>query len=258
VGVAAWALHGGAGDSAEPGTPASRGPAEGADAVRRIEELETRLRRLEAIVEERPGGGTAAGGGAAASSPVGPDGNPVDPAHREPLRALVRELVREAREAEVAEAAAAGKQPAPPGAERKPPLSQFAAELDLEPGQRESVHRAVLHGQEGMIALLRTPTAGGRVPVDEILDALLGDQEKARPRMIEIFGMLATERVPGGEGTYAERVEALKREAVDSFRREFTPEQFKSFEKSGQDPLEIQVPDSPWIQVFQDAVRRRK
>ena len=141
---------------------------------------------------------------------------------------------------------------------RKPPLSQFASELDLQPGQRESVHRAVHQGQEGMIALLRTPTASGRIPLDELLDTMLGKPEEAREKLVEIYGMLATERVPGSDRTYSERVESLKGETVESFRREFTAEQFKAFEKTGQDPLEIQIPDSPWGPVLKEALQRRR
>ncbi|HEU4395258.1 MAG TPA: hypothetical protein VFS92_06805, partial [Planctomycetota bacterium] len=181
-----------------------------------------------------------------------------DPAAREPIRALIKDVIREEEEARAAKEGAKRETARPSGAERKPPLSQFAAELDLEPAQRESVQRTVHQGQEGMIALLRTPTASGRVLVDELLDAMLGKPEEAQAKVLEIYGVLTSERVPGGDGTYAQRAEALKREAVESFRREFTAEQFKAFEKSGQDPLEIQIPDSPWAAVLQDALRRRK
>ena len=236
------------------GAAAGAGAADAADAMESVEE---RVVRLEALLA----GGTSDGAPppAARGPPGGPGPGALSPAAAAPLRALVKDLVREEVAAREAEAVKAGEKASPPG-ERKPPLSQFAAELELEPSQREGVRLAVLKGQEEMIGLLRTPTAGGRVPLDDLLDVLLGKPEEAQPRMIEIFGMLASEPVPGsGSGeTYAARIEGVKRDAVEAFRRDFTADQFKAFEKLGQDPLEIQVPDSPWIEILQEAYRRHK
>ena len=128
----------------------------------------------------------------------------------------------------------------------------------LNESQREAVHRAVIRGQEEVIGILRTATAGGRVPLDDILEAFLEKPESAQARMVEVFGMLATEEVPGTDGTYAERVDLVKKSALESFRRSFTPEQFRAYEKTGQDPLEIQVEDSPWVPVFQEAWKRKR
>lgn len=256
--VAGWALMENAALREEAAAAKPRADSAAPADAARIEGIEDRLRRLEAVVIGLPGGGPPLPGEAPPAAHAGAADADADPARREPLRALLRDLLREEREAEAAAGKGDGAKPADGGGERKPPLSQFAAELDLEPAQRETVHRAVLQGQEGMIALLRTPTAGGRVPMDDLLSVLLGKPEEAQPRMIELFGMLASEKVPGSEGTYAERAEALKREAVETFRREFTAEQFKAFERTGQDPLEIQVPDSPWIGILQEAWRRTK
>jgi len=215
----------------------------------------------EAVAE---GGLPPGRGGGAPSGEPGP-GSPGEAAarvaagtgSRESLRGVVRDLLREEMEARAAKEAAAGAKP-PAAPSGKPPLSQFAAELELTGAQRDEVRQAVIRGQESMIALLRTPTAEGRVPVDELLDAMLGKPEEAQPKVVEIFGLLATETVPGTEETYAKRIEAVKRETVEAFRRGLTAEQFQAYEKTGQDPLEIQVPDSPWVEVLQDAYRRRK
>jgi len=217
--------------------------------------VEARVSRLESLLAS---GSTADGGSAAAGTASG-DGTAgaLSPAAAAPLRALVKDLVREEVDARAAAEAKAGKAAAEPGP-KKPPLSQFAAELELAPAQKEGVHLAVLKGQEELISILRTPTESGRVPLIDILGALMGKPEETQPRMIEIFGMLATERMPGSGDTYSVRVEALKKETVEAFRRDFTPEQFKAFEKMGQDPLEIQVPDSPWIGILQEAYRRGK
>jgi hypothetical protein len=252
LGAAGWALRE-AREARRERSARAPGAEASADAAARLDAIEERLRRIEEPVAATP----PAAGGASPAAASGSAADAVsDPAAREPLRALVKDVLREEREEALKNAPA--QRPAPSGAERKPPLSQFAAELDLEPAQRESVRRTVHQGQEGMIALLRTPTASGRVPLDELLDTMLGKPEEARAKLVEIYGMLATERVPGSDRTYSERVEALKGEAVESFRREFTPEQFKEFEKTGQDPFEIQIPDSPWGPVLQDALRRRR
>ncbi len=181
-----------------------------------------------------------------------PPGSPERKAAEEGLRAFVRQAVHEELEARKAE----GGGPAP--AEKKPPLSQFAAQLELDDSQRETVHRAVVSGQEEVIGVLRTATAGGRVPLDDIVKAFTDKPEENRDRLMEVFGMLATEKVPGGAETYAQRMEAVKKGTVETFRRSFTPDQFKAYEKMGQDPLEIQVEDSPWIEVFKETWSRRK
>jgi len=36
------------------------------------------------------------------------------------------------------------------------------------------------------------------------------------------------------------------------------PADFHNYRDTTQDPLEIQVPDSPWIQVFQEVWKRRQ
>jgi hypothetical protein len=249
----------------KPAPPAAGGAA-GAEA--RIAGLEGRIGEL----ERRAGGGAAfvargggaesnallsgaAGGEATPTSGGGvrPDGAP--PAE-DPLRALVRATVAEELEAQKARGEDGAK--TPPGGEKKPSLAQFGALLDLDEGQRSAVQAAVVKGQEDLIALLRTPTAGGRVPLDELLDTLLGKPEEMQPRMMEILTMLGTEKVPGGGETYGQRSENLKRSVSESFRRQFRAEQFKEYERMGQDPLEIQVPDSPWIEVLRQAVERRK
>jgi len=255
LGVAMWALDEARQAHSQAGGGAAPAAAAGSEA------LEARIAHLE---ERAAAGGTIAAappGGSVDMPPPGAPGAALPPGvpPEEGLRALVRQTVREeadAREKERAEGKA-GKEP-PPGEGRKPPLSQIAAELDLDEAQREAVHQAVLRGQEETLALLRTPTPGGRVPLDDLMKALLEKPENARTQMVEVFGMLATEKVPGSSETYAQRLEGVKKATAENFRRTFTPEQFKAYEKTGQDPLEIQVPDSPWIQVLQDAWKAKR
>jgi hypothetical protein len=176
-----------------------------------------------------------------------------DPA--EALRPLVRDVVAQELKARDAAAEAAGGRKEE---EKKPPLSQVAAVLGLTDAQEEAMREEIVRGQSEVIDLLRLPMSDGKVPVDEVFDVLLGEPEKARARMIEVFGRLLSERVPGGTETYAERWEAMKKRTNEGFARALTPEQFREYEKMGQDPLEIQVPDSPWIRVLQEAVERRR
>jgi hypothetical protein len=263
VGVAVWALD----EARQARTLADAGPA----ARGRKDALEARLERLEAQAGSpgrapTPYLGEGVAGSGSASMP-GIPGTSADPARaaldgpppEEGLRALVRQTVKEeidTRQKEQKEQGAGKDETRGEG--RKPPLSQVAAELDLDDAQREAVHQAVIRGQEETIALLRTPTPGGRVPIDDLLKAFLEKPEVARERAMEVFAMLATEKVPGSEETYAQRLEGVKKSTAETFRRSFTPEQFKAYEKTGQDPLEIQVPDSPWIQIIQEAWKKNR
>lgn len=254
LGVAVWAL-----DEARQARSQTGGGAVPAAAAR-SGALESRVAKLE---ERVAASGTIAAPPPGGSFPMPPAGSPgaaLPPGAEaeEGLRALVRQTVREeadAREKEKAEGKAGKAQP--PAEGRKPPLSQIAAELDLDEAQREAVHQAVLRGQEETLALLRMPTPGGRVPLDDLMKVLMGPAEGQKERVVEVFGMLATEKVPGSSETYAQRLEGVKKATAENFRRTFSPEQFKAYEKTGQDPLEIQVPDSPWIQVLQEAWKRR-
>jgi hypothetical protein len=262
--VAASALAAAGLALARKAEPPTAGGGTGIEA--RLPELEARLAALElragpgtaAAARDVGAAGAGAGGGASTMASGGGERREGTPPAEEPLRALVRAVVAEEFEVRKGSGEAAAAAKAPPGGEKKPSLAQFGALLDLDEGQRSAVQAAVVKGQEEMIALLRTPTAGGRVPLDELLDALLGKPEEMQPRMIEIFTLLGTEKVPGGGETYGQRSEALKRGVSESFRRQFRAEQFQEYERMGQDPLEIQVPDSPWIEVLRQAVERRK
>jgi len=206
------------------------------------------------------------GDGVQPSSPVDAGivaGRDLESEAQKPLRALVRRIVAEEMEARKAAAAAAGKdgpgnEAAPKGDEKKPPLSQVAAVLGLSEAQRDAVREAVVRGQGEVIEMLRRPMADGKVPLEEIFDVFLDDPEKAKARAPALFGMLLTEKIPGTDETYGLRWDALKRRTAESFARDLTPEQFREYEKMGLDPLEIQVPGSPWLEVLQDAFQRRR
>jgi len=191
----------------------------------------------------------------------------VAPALEQAVRTLVRQAVAEEFEARRAAAAAAGEgtgEPAKPapeakaGEEKKPPLSQVAAVLGLAESQRDGMREAVLAGQREVIDMLRRPMADGKVPLDEIFDVFLDEPEKAKARAPALFGMLLTEKISGTDETYGAHWEGLKKRAVETFARDLTPEQFREYEKMGLDPLEIQVPGSPWVEVLQEAFQRRR
>jgi hypothetical protein len=269
--VAGWAL-----EEAREAREEARSVAQpGGVTAARVEAAENRLARIEEALPSRgpsvPGvrGGVDAGAGVPPGATPGtpatatpgepgpplvlpPPGSPERKAAEERLLGFIRQAVHEELEARKREGAGQ------PAAEKKPPLSQFAAQLELDDSQREIVHRAVVSGQEEVIGILRTATAGGRVPLDDILKAFTEKPEENRDRVMEVFGMLATEKVPGSAETYAQRMDAVKKSTAETFRRSFTQDQFKAYEKMGQDPLEIQVEDSPWIEIFKETWGRRK
>ena len=55
-----------------------------------------------------------------------------------------------------------------------------------------------------------------------------------------------SEKVPGTDQSYAERIEAVKQSMRETFKRDWTRDQYLEFEAWGVDPTEIQdVPGSP-------------
>ncbi|MHC4821178.1 MAG: hypothetical protein ACYTDX_05605, partial [Planctomycetota bacterium] len=169
---------------------------------------------------------------------------------------VVEGLVKEALESSRQENDPFGEQD-----KKKPPLDQFVALLDLGPVQKDVVQRAVREGQEQTIALLRTPMSDGSVPLERLMNLFIDppeSPEKQRAAMLDLFGTLATENYPGSDETYGTRLEAVKKRTSETFKRHFTAEQSKEYDRMGQDPLEIQIPDSPWGEVFKEAMERRK
>ena len=138
--------------------------------------------------------------------------------------------------------------------EKKPPLSQFAAQLGLSDVQRDGVQREVLRGQVQIMEALKVPAADGTVFLDQLVDVFVdmasGPPEQAQARMVGVFSRLMTERIPGREETYSVHIETIKKGVSETFRRDFTPEQWVAYEKMGQDPTEIQVEGGPWQELM--------
>lgn len=239
-------------ESGGAGTPAPLPPAE---VARRLAEIEGRVadvrtavnlqerqvRELAATVEVRdaatdPGPSGGPSGGVSVATSGAPD--------PERQRALIKSMV----ETEV--------QAAKIKDEKKPSLDRVAAHLQLSDVQRESVQREVVRAQREIMDTLKIPTQDGTVFLDELVDVFVigatGDQAAAGGKMIQLFTRLTTEKIPGTDRTYAVHVDGIKVGVKETFRRDFSPEQFAAYEGMGvaEDPTEMQVPGSPWMELM--------
>jgi hypothetical protein len=208
---------------------------------------ERQVRQLAATVDVRDARPAPPGDGATVAPASGQPSPPADP---EGQRALIRALVEKEVEAvKVKE-------------EKKPSLDRFAAHLQLSDVQREAVQREVVRAQREIMDTLRQPAQDGTVFLEELVDVFVigasGDQAKAGGKMIQLFARLTTEKIPGTDRTYAAHVDGIKAGVKESFRRDFSTEQYAAYQGMGvaEDPTEMQVPGSPWMELMQKVAEK--
>ena len=131
---------------------------------------------------------------------------------------------------------------------KKPPLTLFASTLELTPEQVADLQDQVRQGQFDLHAVLEIPMADGSVLMDELAEVVATGMARPGdgggwPRFV---GRVMSEKIPGSDDTYAVRIEAIKTRLRETFRRDWSAEQYAEFEAWGVDPTEIQgIPGSP-------------
>jgi hypothetical protein len=146
-------------------------------------------------------------------------------------------------------------------ADKKPQMAVFARALELTDEQRVVAERIVLESQRATYSVLETPTADGTNLMTELVDLFahgIADSSKD-PGWGKWIGRIVTEKIPGTDETYSERLETIKRRVNGEFKRTWTPEQYKEYEAWGVNPTEIKgVPESPEVELAKRIMDRAR
>lgn len=234
----------------------SRSTPSGGDDDVRLQALEAKVKDLssevKALRSEQP---TLIGRGAPSPVPsIAPPTAPPTVAPAESSDAAPLAAEDDARLAEIVDAAVARKAEQMQEEMRikrnkKPAMDVLAKMLELTDAQRTSAERVVVDGQRQVYETLDTPTDDGTNLMDELVEIVA--RRFAEPGKEHGFGAwfqrIAKEKIPGTDQTYAKRIESVKNGMRETFKREWSAEQYREFQEWGVDPTEIaKVPDSPF------------
>ncbi len=134
--------------------------------------------------------------------------------------------------------------------EKKPSIDTFARTLELDDAQRAAIERGVLSSQHEIKSILEIETEAGANFLDDLVEVFAdgiahpGKNPKAGQAL---FTRLLTEKIPGSNETYAERVEGVKSRLRAALKRDLNPKQHTAFQTWQMDPTEIKgIAGSPW------------
>ena len=84
--------------------------------------------------------------------------------------------------------------------------------------------------------------------VDDFVEILKnGNNEEAGT---QVYMKLFSEKVPGTDDTYIQRILAIQQDINKSLKTLFNDDQWKAYQHSGQDPLKIETGHDPWADYF--------
>ena len=146
-------------------------------------------------------------------------------------------------------------------ADRKPALEVFARMLGLTARQRASVEQVVVDGQRQVHEILDLPTADGTNLKEELIEIVA--RRFAQPGKDHgwgrLVGRIGSEKIPGTNETYGARIESVKNAMRASFKREWSPAQYREFKEWKVDPTEIQkVRGSPNADLWKRVAERAR
>ena len=145
---------------------------------------------------------------------------------------------------------------------KKPSLDAFAKVLELTEAQRAAAERQIAQSQHDIRSILETPADDGTVFLDEVVETMalgMAKPGQARAAWGKLIGRLTSEKVPGTDETYAVRAEAVKSRLRESFQRDWSKQQYATFEEWKMDPTEVQgVENSAWSDLQEVIVARAR
>ena len=136
---------------------------------------------------------------------------------------------------------------------KRPDIDLFASELKLTLEQRNKTEEIVADGQHRIHAVLRVPMADGTVLMDEFVEAFAkGMAQPGRDHGVgKLLQRVGSEKIPGTEETFAARIESIKGEMREQFRKAWSKKQYRMYEQWQLDPSEIQnVKNTPNDEAF--------
>lgn len=145
---------------------------------------------------------------------------------------------------------------------KKPSMEVFAKTLELTDEQRQAAEQDVLRAQRDVRAILEMPTADGANLMDDLVEVLadsMAHPDKAQGRIMKYFGRLLSEKIPGSDETYAVRIEGVKGSLKETLRRNWSKEQYATFEAWQMDPTEVkEIEGSPWKEIEGRVIERAR
>jgi hypothetical protein len=145
---------------------------------------------------------------------------------------------------------------------KKPSIDVFAKTLELSATQRAAAAEQLVRAQQQIKDILEIPAEDGTNFMDELVEVMargVAEPGKNPGRGVKLFGRLMSETIPGSSETYATRIEKIKQGVRATFRRDWTQEQYATFEAWRMDPTEVQdIEGSPWKDVGRRLLERAK
>ena len=129
--------------------------------------------------------------------------------------------------------------------DRKVPLEDLAADLNLAPQAKAEVSNISDQTKRQIFDLLRSPRVDGTNIADEILDAFTGGE---RDKIGAIFVKLFSERIPGTEDTYASGIGVIQDRARLNLRGVMGDATYEKFEGMNLKPENITTEFDPWAE----------
>ncbi|MHC4607432.1 MAG: hypothetical protein ACYTAF_10975 [Planctomycetota bacterium] len=166
------------------------------------------------------------------------------PELEETLAALVEETVEQKLEEKKAEFAQEAEK------KKKPPLGELVAELQIDPVIESEMEQIINQGKDEMFDLLTMPREDGGNFVDDFI-GLLGSEEPEEAGR-KLWVTLITERIPGTEETYIQRILEVQDRVNMSFESMMSADQWKTYKQKQLDPLEIQTGHDPFAEYVRE------
>jgi hypothetical protein len=134
------------------------------------------------------------------------------------------------------------------------PIEALAEQLKLDEAEKKAIEDILRQKKNERMTLLKTPRADGSNLLDEFADGLVKamssgepDEHAMREVHMKFQRRMMTEKVPGGETTYAEITMKQQQETREALKAALSREQYQAFEAMGiPNALEqIRIPDDP-------------
>ncbi len=135
-------------------------------------------------------------------------------------------------------------------------FEEAMVQLDISDAEKSAIRDSILKCKKSMVETLEVPTAGGRIPAEEVIDCLvkMQDQEAgAAEEFQKLILFLSTEKVPGDEKkrSYVQAIEDYKKLNRETIAKILSPSDRKRLDACHADWSEFELgEDDPFTQLY--------
>ncbi|KAA0217660.1 hypothetical protein EDM80_03000 [bacterium] len=135
-------------------------------------------------------------------------------------------------------------------------FEEAMVQLDISDAEKSAIRDSILKCKKAMVETLEVPTAGGRIPAEEVIDCLvkMQDQEEgAAEEFQKLILFLSTEKVPGDEKkrSYLQALEESKKVNRETIAKILSPADRKRLDACHADWSEFELgEDDPFTQLY--------